>query len=131
MTSLNNTELETLKGQLQAAYDRLIGEVQEELVQSGEQHYIDLAGRVTDMGEQSVADALADLDAAMIDRHVHEIREIEMALARITAGSYGDCADCGAAIGFARLKAYPTAVRCIDCQALHDKQFAHENRPSL
>lgn len=131
MTSLNRSELDTLKAQLQAAYDHLIGEVQEELVQSGEQHYIDLAGRVTDLGDASVADALADLDAAMIDRHIHEIREIETALARIAAGSYGDCVDCGAAVGFARLKAYPTAVRCIDCQALHDKQFAHENRPSL
>lgn len=131
MTSLKQNELDILKAQLHAAYDRLIDEVREELEQSGEQHYIDLAGRVTDQGDQSVADALADLDAAMIDRHIHEIREIETALARIAAGSYGDCVDCGGAVGFARLKAYPTAVRCIDCQARHDKQFAHENKPSL
>ncbi len=131
MTSLSHSERDTLQSRLRADYERLIGEVREELVRSGEQHYIDLAGQVTDLGEQSVADALADLDAAMIDRHIHEIRDIEIALARIAAGGYGDCVDCGAAIGFARLTVNPAAVRCIDCQARHDRQFAHENRPSL
>jgi RNA polymerase-binding protein DksA len=131
MTDLNAKDLDALKAQLQSAYDALIEEVREELARSGEQHYIDLAGRVGDMGDQSVADALADLDAAMIDRHVREMREIESALARIAGGTYGDCLDCGGAIGLERLKAYPTALRCVQCQSQHDHQFAHENRPSL
>jgi RNA polymerase-binding protein DksA len=131
MATLTHTELETLKTQLRAEYERLVSEVREELIQSGEQHYIDLAGRVTDTGDESVADALADLDAAMIDRHIHELREIESALARVAAGTCGVCVDCAGPVGFARLKAYPTAVRCIDCQDRHDKQFAHENRPTL
>lgn len=131
MSSLNPSELETLQAQLGAEYKRLIGEVQEELVGSGEQHYIDLATRVADMGDQSVAAALADLDAAMIDRHIHEMRELEAALARVAKGTFGVCVECGGDIGFERLKAYPTAARCIDCQSQHDKQFAHENRPSL
>lgn len=131
MANLTPSELETLSAQLRAEYSRLVGQVQDELIRSGEQHYIDLAGRVTDTGDESVADALADLDAAMVDKHVHEIRDVEAALARVAAGSYGVCVDCGGPIGFARLKAYPTASRCIDCQTQHDKQFAHENRPSL
>lgn len=131
MTTLSHSELETLKNQLRTEYQRLILEVQEELIQSGEQHYIDLAGRVTDLGDESAADALADLDAAMIDRHVQELREIEAAQARVAAGSYGVCVDCGVPVGFARLKASPAALRCIDCQGRHDKQFAHANRPSL
>lgn len=131
MTALNPSQLDALTGQLRAAYDRLIEEIREELARSDQQHYIDLAGRVTDMGDQSVADALADLDAAMIDRHIHELREIEAALARVADGSYGACVDCGEAVGAERLAAYPTAVRCIGCQTQHDKQFAHENRPSL
>lgn len=131
MADLGASELQVLKAGLQAEYKRLVSEVQDELMRSGEQHYIDLAGRVTDLGDQSVADVLADLDAAMIDRHVHELREIEAALARLAGGSYGVCAECGADIGFHRLKASPVAVRCIDCQARHEKQFAHENQPSL
>jgi len=131
MAVLSDNELETLQAQLRSERERLIGEVREELERSGDQHYIDLAGRVTDTGDESVADALADLDAAMIDRHVGELREIEAAQARMAAGSYGICVDCGEPVGFARLRANPAALRCIDCQDRHDRQFAHENRPSL
>lgn len=31
-----------------------------------------------------------------------------------------DCIDCGEEIGSARKKALPSAVRCIDCQEVHD-----------
>jgi len=41
--------------------------------------------------------------------------EIEQALARIAAGTYGTCEACGEAIAPARLEAVPEAVRCIDC----------------
>ena len=131
MAALTRNELETLTTQLRSDYRRLVQEVQDELIRSGEQHYIDLAGRVTDTGDESVADALADLDAAMVDKHVQEIREVEAALQRIAQGGYGVCTDCGGPIGFARLKAYPTASRCIGCQTQHDRQFAHGNRPTL
>ena len=41
----------------------------------------------------------------------------EQALARIAAGTYGQCMDCGADIAPQRLQAAPEAARCIDCQA--------------
>ena len=44
-----------------------------------------------------------------------EIQRIEHALKRISEGSYGKCADCGADIDPKRLKALPTATRCISC----------------
>jgi DnaK suppressor protein len=131
MATLSTDELAILENTLQAEYRRLVDEVREELARSGEQHYIDLAGRVTDLGDESVADALADLDAAIIDRHIREMRQIEATQARIKAGQYGDCGDCGQPIGFNRLKVYPTAERCIDCQVQHEKQYAQESRPSL
>jgi len=43
------------------------------------------------------------------------IEAIDAALARIDAGSYGECAVCGEAIPAARLEAQPTAVTCVDC----------------
>lgn len=50
------------------------------------------------------------------DRLLVEERELGEALLRLRAGEYGDCADCGAAIPFDRLKAQPTALRCVACQ---------------
>ncbi len=44
-----------------------------------------------------------------------EIKQIEAAIARIKAGTYGDCATCGKKVGAARLSAVPYAPQCIDC----------------
>lgn len=41
--------------------------------------------------------------------------ENEDALARLAAGTYGACAQCGRPIGTARLEARPSAALCIDC----------------
>jgi DnaK suppressor protein len=54
---------------------------------------------------------------AMNEHETAELGDIEAALARVQAGTYGTCSDCGVAIPPARLNAYPTAKRCIDCQA--------------
>jgi DnaK suppressor protein len=47
-----------------------------------------------------------------------ELTEIDHALARIAAGTYGICARCGNRITVARLDARPTAELCIDCARL-------------
>ena len=44
------------------------------------------------------------------------VLEIEEALKRIDAGTYGICEMCGKPIPFARLKAIPTASHTTDCQ---------------
>ena len=44
-----------------------------------------------------------------------EIRQIEVALKRISEGTYGTCARCGEPIDPRRLKALPTAATCISC----------------
>jgi len=50
------------------------------------------------------------------DRLLVEERELGDALLRLRAGEYGDCSDCGATIPFDRLKAQPSALRCVACQ---------------
>lgn len=43
------------------------------------------------------------------------IRDIDGALAKIEAGTYGTCEECGGPIGDTRLEALPATVRCVDC----------------
>lgn len=131
MSALPAQQLDQLSLALKQRQQSLLEEVRYELERSGEQRYIDLSGRVTDSGDQAVADLLADLDAAIIDRQVNELRDIEAAQARIRDGSYGQCSDCAQEIGFERLRAYPTAKRCIKCQIRREKGFAHPGTPSL
>lgn len=131
MATFTADEVAQLKQSLEKRRQLLLEEIRDELVRSGEQHYMDMAGRVGDMGDASVADMLADLGAAMADRQVIEVRAIEVALSHLAAGNYGACADCGADIPLERLRACPAAARCISCQALHELTYAHEGHSTL
>ncbi len=45
-------------------------------------------------------------------------------LSRIEAQTAtGDCIDCGEPIESARLAAMPNAIRCLDCQARHERLY--------
>src|SRR3954470_826107 len=61
---------------------------------------------------QSVPDPVAQRRSA--DLHV-TIGEIDAALARIDAGTYGRCVSCGAEIPEERLELRPFAGRCVSC----------------
>lgn len=43
--------------------------------------------------------------------------DIDIALVRLADGSYGTCAECGKAIGQARLEFRPESIYCVDCKA--------------
>jgi DnaK suppressor protein len=58
---------------------------------------------------------------AINEHETAELGDIDAALERIDAGTYGQCTDCGVIIPPARLSAYPTAKRCIDCQTLAEQ----------
>jgi DnaK suppressor protein len=72
---------------------------------------------------ESRAQALSERndEFAMNEHETAELGAIEAALARLDAGHYGECQDCGATIAQARLAAYPSALRCVACQTAHEK----------
>lgn len=57
-----------------------------------------------------------ELEFAIGEREVEELVTLDAALARIEAGTYGECADCGVSIPAPRLHASPEVTRCIPCQ---------------
>lgn len=52
-----------------------------------------------------------------------ELADVERALARIEAGTYGQCIDCAGAIARERLDTLPHAARCVDCQRIWDSRL--------
>ena len=124
-------QLGELKSRLEERHRQLRKEIREELLASDEEHYIDLAGQVHDLEEESVADLLVDLGLAIIDMHVNEIRDIEAALRRIHVGAYGVCIECDDDLEIDRLRAFPTAKRCLPCQANYERNHAGNRTPSL
>lgn len=85
-----------------------------------------LAGEQGDTGElsrvdQHPAEAASELAELERDDAVRTIvggqrHEVVEALARLDAGTYGRCVDCGAALPEERLEARPEAARCVACQ---------------
>jgi RNA polymerase-binding transcription factor len=67
-----------------------------------------------------VEDAARDTTAAILSRlegrEKHELDDIEDALVRLEAGTFGLCERCGRAIQLARLRALPATRYCFNCQ---------------
>ena len=76
-------------------------------------------------GDVDFGDAFADAAAAtaertetlgIIDALKHQLDDVDAALAKIDAGSYGTCEKCGKDIGEARLEFRPASILCVDCK---------------
>jgi RNA polymerase-binding transcription factor DksA len=61
----------------------------------------------------SVPDPVAMARSAQL---LHTIEEIDDAVARLEAGTYGRCVSCESAIPVERLEFLPFAARCVTCQ---------------
>jgi RNA polymerase-binding transcription factor len=57
-----------------------------------------------------------ELDETLEENSSNLLGEIDTALERIEAGTYGTCANCGTDISPERLEAVPWATLCIDCK---------------
>lgn len=76
-------------------------------------------------GDVDFGDAFADAAAAtaertetmgIIDALKHQLDDVDAALGKIDAGTYGACEVCGKDIGAARLEFRPMSVKCVDCK---------------
>lgn len=116
---------------LRDRWRQLRDQTREALTRSENEGYADIAGRVNDLEDQSLADLLVDVNLAEVSRDVEEIRAIERALRRIALGTYGICVSCGQPIERERLKAYPTANRCAACQRAYEHDHVTTPTPRL
>jgi RNA polymerase-binding protein DksA len=131
-TSLSQPQLQEFSGLLKARESELRKAIHAEMLRSGDKAHVELAGKVQDRGEESVADMLADLQIAELNRETRELADVEAALRRVRDATYGMCIDCGETVAVPRLRAYPAAKRCIDCQERHDnRRGGRDSTPSL
>jgi RNA polymerase-binding protein DksA len=84
-----------------------------------------------ELEEPAVDNHPADVATATLDREIdytleenseHVLAEIDRALERIEAGTYGSCETCGKAIAEERLEAIPYATQCIDCKRRDERR---------
>jgi RNA polymerase-binding protein DksA len=68
------------------------------------------------LAETATATLDREIDYTLEENSEHVLSEIEEALKRIEAGTYGICRNCGAPISPERLEAIPYTTECIDCK---------------
>jgi DnaK suppressor protein len=71
---------------------------------------------VLDAAESSDADIQEDIELALIQMKAETLNRIDEALARLEAGTFGFCTECGQEISERRLRALPFALRCKECE---------------
>ena len=123
MADFTEDQLTQLKAAMQQRYLELQEEIRSELAHTGNGLDISLADNIDNIPD--------DIDTALIDKQIIEMRELEISLKQFRELEFGDCIDCDNEIGFERLMAYPSAQRCIQCQNKYEKAFPHEPNPSL
>ncbi len=111
----NELQKESLKQLLLAQKVQLMNQIRQE--RGGMNSRSEAAAELAP-AEQSHAQNITERDTAFaLQEHaLEELEATELALMRITQGTYGLCLGCETEIAITRLLAYPSAMRCIECQ---------------
>ena len=123
MANFTETQLLQLKAALQKRYLELQEEIGNELGHANDPRNADLTEYLNNIPD--------DIDTALVDRQINEMRELEMSMKYLRELEFGDCIDCENEIGFDRLLAYPSAQRCIHCQSEYERSFPQDSGSSL
>lgn len=127
MTALNPDHIDALRRAMDERWARELHEVRAVAERSIDDRLQQaIAGRPADRLDEALAEIWQRSDHAVIRQNIQDMRDIEAARGRIAAGIYGECVDCGKEIAYERLRAYPTAKRCIDCQHEHERRRASQ-----
>jgi DnaK suppressor protein len=82
---------------------------------------VDEDGNDSHLADSATETVDREIELSLGDNADRLLQEIDAALERVDAGSYGRCERCGAEIDAARLDALPWAAKCIDCKRLEER----------
>jgi DnaK suppressor protein len=115
-------QLQNYQARLVELRDRLIHEVNS--AEEALREDINSPGTVTHLPTHPADNDATGLDEqlAIVANEEQLLEEVDAALARIDAGTFGVCEDCGKPIDPARLEAIPYVSRCIACAKRHEQE---------
>lgn len=114
--------IEEIRKDLQSQRDELLKEAEKALSDlPGELNYPDMGDQATDESNKSFMLRLKERERKLLSK-------IEDALERLDSGDFGVCEECGAEIGYKRLKARPVTTLCIECKTLQEEEEKKRKR---
>lgn len=116
---MRKTEREKYRKKLLDAKARLTGTVEGMRREALEQD--ESAPSDDHMADHGSAQYDSDLTLTIVEDQQETIQQIDEALDRVDAGTYGKCEACKETIAKARLDALPQAKYCVDCQERIDE----------
>ncbi len=123
---MQKKELKQMESVLLARKNTLLQELEERVKKYREAN----SGKMTDIAEIASNASTDELEIIVAEEDARELKQIEDALARIRAGHYGICEQCGQMIKKARLKAIPFATLCVSCKEEEEKVY-DEKTPQI
>jgi DnaK suppressor protein len=96
-------------------------ELEQALASTVEQAMASGAEDGQDTADQAVAGYQKEMLFSQGTERNHQLRLVRQALARIAAGTFGDCVRCSQQIGPKRIDALPWTPYCIQCQELIER----------
>jgi len=112
-----------LRAYLEGERQRLSRELAAEDVSTDEER----AGYSNHMADDATVVFEQAKEAGLRRHHEKLLAEVDDALERMAAGTYGQCVCCGEAIDLARLKALPAAAMCLLCQTRMEQRQARDS----
>jgi len=131
MPQISSERAAEFRSILRARSTALRDEIRISLERSEDESHVRIAEQARDMEDDSFADLIVDVNSAEVTRDLQELRQIDGAMQRLLDGRYGVCQDCGIEIPIERLRAQPTAIRCVRCQGIYEQTHAQGRGPTL
>ena len=123
MDIATQTHLTMLRGLLTYRQAELRAEVHAAQLARQEAAVVD-ATEVSDQKDGALQQQLVGIDSAQEQRDIDELAQVELALKRLDAGTYGNCLACNEPIPLERLRVQPATQRCAVCQLGHERTLA-------
>ena len=124
---MNATKIKKLRGQLEKRRTEIQGEIERmdaDLQSIGRDQGDERGG----LGNHLAEDGTNVMESERLTTISGDLREVvsqvDAALERMDAGSYGICQRCGKPIHEERLEAFPYVAYCIDCQSALERENA-------
>lgn len=114
---MQDSELKYFKEILESRKEQIIKNINSVYAELDELGLLEL----NDEGDHASADNNSMVENAIVKQQEKELKEINVALAKIAAREYGVCEMCEDLIGFQRLKVKPHAIYCKDCREIVEK----------